>query len=240
MRARNIKPGFFDNEVIGSLSMTARILFIGLWCLADKNGIVEYRPQRIKIKLFPYDSLNLIKFLEEVSQAGLIIIWADKDLGGQFIEIPTFLRHQKPHPKEKASDLIDILRSSRNLIKLHENKCNSRLNVECGMLNVECGKGGMAKFDDFYSAYPKKKNRGAAEKAWNKIKPDSNLLKEMLSAISKQKESKDWRKDDGQFIPYPASWLNGKMWLDEVETDVDTSPVISAKDADTLALVRRL
>lgn len=147
MRARNIKPGFFDNEQIGGLTPAARLLFIGLWCLADKDGILEYRPQRIKIKVFPYDSFNLIKLLEEVSLAGLITIWADQDKVGQFIEIPTFLKHQKPHPKEKASNLKEILDGSENLIKLHEIKCNSRLML--GKRNVECGKRNVEETDGF-------------------------------------------------------------------------------------------
>ena len=138
MRARNIKPGFFDNEQIGETSMTARLLFIGLWCMADRDGIVEYRPQKLKIKIFPYDSLNVIKFLEELSQHGLIVIWTDNDKIGQFIEIPTFTKHQKPHPNEKSSNLKDILESSDNLIKLHEIKCNYRLIL--GMRKEERGK----------------------------------------------------------------------------------------------------
>jgi len=67
-------------------------------------------------------------------------------------------------------------------------------------------------FDIFYKSYPKKKNRGDAEKAWNKIKPDIDLI---MKALDWQKSSRDWVKDNGQFIPYPASYLNSKGWLDE-------------------------
>ena len=140
MRARNIKPGFFDNEDVGEVSHTARLLFIGLWCLADRNGILEYRPKKIKLKIFPYDppSLNLIKFLEELSLKNLINLWVDSDKKCHFIEIPNFLKHQKPHPGEKKSNLKELLNSSVNLIKLHEDKCNFGLIL--GMRNEECGK----------------------------------------------------------------------------------------------------
>lgn len=127
MRARNIKPGFFVNEEVGSLSMTGRILFIGLWCMADLNGFLEYRPQKLKASIFPYDSLNLIKFLEEVSSKGLITIWCDKDKNCHFIEIPNFKEHQSPHPGEKKSNIKEIVRQNINLIKLHEIKFNFRL-----------------------------------------------------------------------------------------------------------------
>ena len=75
-------------------------------------------------------------------------------------------------------------------------------------------------FDQFYAAYPKKKSRGDAEKAFAKVH-GSVPLETLLTAISTLSESPDWRRDDGRYIPYPASWLNAKGWLD-VE-DVKTS-----------------
>lgn len=70
-------------------------------------------------------------------------------------------------------------------------------------------------FDDFWKAYPKKVSKTSALKAWNKLKPDDNLVREILTALENQKQSSQWQKDDGQFIPYPASWLNGRRWEDE-------------------------
>lgn len=73
-------------------------------------------------------------------------------------------------------------------------------------------------FSQFYNAYPKKKAPAAAEKAWRKINPDEQLLADMLAALERQKSSDDWQKASGQYIPYPASWLNGRRWEDEMET----------------------
>lgn len=70
-------------------------------------------------------------------------------------------------------------------------------------------------FNDFWKAYPKKVSKTSALKAWNKLKPDDNLVREILSALEQQKKSAQWQKDDGQFIPYPATWLNGRRWEDE-------------------------
>jgi hypothetical protein len=67
-------------------------------------------------------------------------------------------------------------------------------------------------FEIFYKSYPKKKNRGDAEKAWKKVNPNIDLI---LKSLEWQKLSADWVKDNGQFIPYPASYLNAKGWLDE-------------------------
>lgn len=71
-------------------------------------------------------------------------------------------------------------------------------------------------FYAFWGAYPKKKGKQAAEKAFEKLKPDDELLNIILTALEEQKKSAEWQKDNGQFIPYPATWLNGKRWEDEL------------------------
>jgi hypothetical protein len=71
------------------------------------------------------------------------------------------------------------------------------------------------RFERFWTAYPRKAGKGAAEKAWNSLKPDEALLQSMLTAITAQKSSSQWQRDNGQYIPYPATWLNQRRWEDE-------------------------
>lgn len=71
------------------------------------------------------------------------------------------------------------------------------------------------RFERFWKAYPKKLGKGNAEKAWFRIRPGEQLTAEILSAVERAKTSVQWMKDDGQFIPYPATWLNRKSWEDE-------------------------
>ena len=73
------------------------------------------------------------------------------------------------------------------------------------------------RFERFYAAYPKKRSRGVAEKAFAKLKPSEELLAEMLDALAKRAASGTWI--DEQFVPYPASWLNAKGWTDVVQTE---------------------
>lgn len=75
-------------------------------------------------------------------------------------------------------------------------------------------------FDDFWKAYPRHVNKQAAMKAFEKVNPDEDLLKTIIDAIEKQKKSEQWSKDNGQFIPHPATWLNGKRWEDEIQPKV--------------------
>lgn len=92
-----------------------------------------------------------------------------------------------------------------------------------------CAKIVDAHFEQFWDAYPKRKNRGRAEKAWAKIKPDAGLVTSILAAVEVAKAGDDWRRDGGKFIPYPESWLNAKAWLDEVKA--------AAYDASALAVI---
>lgn len=103
MRARNIKPGFFANEDLAELPFEGRLLYIGLWCMADRAGRLEDRPKRIAMKVFPADAVNVDELLDGLAEKGLIVRY---QAGGiKCIEIPKFLDHQSPHYTEKASVL---------------------------------------------------------------------------------------------------------------------------------------
>lgn len=71
------------------------------------------------------------------------------------------------------------------------------------------------RFSRFWNAYPRKTAKANAQKSFVKIKPTEELLETMLKALEWQKEQDSWKKDDGKFIPHPASWLNAARWEDE-------------------------
>ena len=102
-RARNIKPGFFTNDELAELPSLIRLLFIGLWCIADREGRLEDKPKRIKVEVLPYDNCDVDASLSELAAAGFLIRYT-KD-GGRFIQICNFCKHQNPHVKEAASTI---------------------------------------------------------------------------------------------------------------------------------------
>ncbi|MCM2362444.1 DnaT-like ssDNA-binding domain-containing protein [Pseudomonas sp. SR18] len=105
-RARNIKPGLFSNELLVELPAFDRLAFIGLWCLADREGRLEDRVKRIKIELFPCDDYNVEEGLARLAAAGFIFRY--QVAGFSVIEIINFQKHQSPHGSEKDSTLPDI------------------------------------------------------------------------------------------------------------------------------------
>jgi hypothetical protein len=74
--------------------------------------------------------------------------------------------------------------------------------------------GAEVRFESFWTAYPKKVGKDAAERAFAKRKPDEATLAAMLSAVASQAASPAWERDAGQFIPNPATWLNEGRWKD--------------------------
>jgi hypothetical protein len=104
-RARNIKPGFFVNEVLAELSLGTRLIFIGLWCLADREGRLEDRPKRIKRELVPFDDLDVVEALNELEAHHFIKRYSVEGL--QVIQVVNFAKHQSPHGTERDSELPD-------------------------------------------------------------------------------------------------------------------------------------
>jgi uncharacterized phage protein (TIGR02220 family) len=128
LRSRNIKPGFFKNELLAECDPLARILFIGLWCMSDREGFVEYRPKRICAEILPYEnSSNFMNYLIQLGTYNFITIWCVQDRDGnklpRFIEVTNFLTHQNPHKNEKDSEISKLFNNpeiSGSLVKFHD------------------------------------------------------------------------------------------------------------------------
>ncbi len=241
-RARNIKPGFFLNDELAEIEPLGRLLFIGLWQIADREGRIEDRPKKIKAAVLPYDECNVDKLLHDLHNAQFIIRYQVD--GQNYIQIANFSKHQNPHPKEAAS-IIPAFNEKQLKSNLKATDLQVTKNAESLLLNPESllplnetsdklssdddeKKGEIEKprspfktlkqqqrFDTFWKAYPRKKNKGQAENTWIKINPNDELLVLILKSIEQAKKSSDWKKDNGEFIPHPSTWLNAKGWEDE-------------------------
>jgi hypothetical protein len=82
--------------------------------------------------------------------------------------------------------------------------------IENNLIKKTTNKENNNAFDSFWSVYPRKIAKGAAEKAWVKLNPDADLVATILAAM----DSFDWPSDE-KFIPYPATWINARRWEDE-------------------------
>jgi len=134
MRARNIKKEFWENEEVADCDPIARLLFIGLWCYSDKEGLFEWRPKRIKALIFPYDGFKIDKYLDELLEVRLIEKYAFE--GKEYGNVINFKKHQRPHPHEAKSKLPPPpLRITEQAESLQDE--NPQLN-QCDDMPLQC------------------------------------------------------------------------------------------------------
>ena len=79
-------------------------------------------------------------------------------------------------------------------------------------------------FNRFWDAYPRKVAKVQAEKTFYRLNPDEELLRKILAALEEQKGWDAWQRDEGKFIPHPATWLNQERWMDEMPNKCVAAP----------------
>ena len=114
-RARNLKPGFFRDAALVELPVETRLLFPGLWTLADRQGKLEDKPKQIKMEIYPADSFDVESMLEQLSVANLIIRYSID--GKRFIKIRNFKKHQNPHRDERESEIPEPCESIESTVQ---------------------------------------------------------------------------------------------------------------------------
>ena len=102
-RARNIKPAFFRNADLVELPVEARLLFIGLWTIADREGRLKDRPKQIKMEIFPADNFDCNDLIQQIADTGMLVRYEHG--GNRYLQITNFTKHQNPHKEEQASTI---------------------------------------------------------------------------------------------------------------------------------------
>ena len=117
-RSRNIKPGFFQNDLLAEIHPLGRVLFIGLWTLADREGRLEDRPKRIKAQVLPYDECSVEEHLGALAERGFILRYSAR--GMRLIQVVNWAKHQQPHIKEGPSTLPAPCESDTSTVQEQE------------------------------------------------------------------------------------------------------------------------
>lgn len=117
--------------------------------------------------------------------------------------------------KQKENDSL----SSNTIKQDTKNKAIKKQNKELNELQEK-------QFDKFWQAYPKKVSKKEAQKSWKKINPSLELFEKILKALEMVKQTEQWKKDNGKYVPYPATWLNQERWTDEINMMQDNKMAI--------------
>ena len=255
-RARNIKPGFFKNDRLAECDPLARILFAALWCEADREGRLEDRPKRIKAECLPYDDADVDALLGQLERAGFIVRYSIGE--ARYIAVLNFAKHQNPHVREPASTIPapeEIGLSNAGMDEAPDKHGASTVQAPdkhgTGPADspslipdspsphppAERGEGvrrparklkavpAQDRFAEFWQAYPRKVAKADAEKAWRKVAGEADAI---LAGLRRFAGCEQWAKDGGQFIPYPATWLNGRRWEDAPDGDAEVGYVTTS------------
>lgn len=223
-RIRTIKPEFFTSEDIVGLSPLARLLYIALWCEADREGRMVWKPRTFKLRYLPADDCDADELCAELIGAGLVIPYGDG-----YAYIPAFARHQHLNPRESTSVLPDPHEPPPKSTR--SSRVGTRRDASARVPHAQGGREGKGKegeiqtpptpplpqggaFEQFWQAWPKHKRKVAEDQCRRKwqSKGCDAVSEAVMSALEAAKASDDWRKDNREFIPAPLVWLNQARW----------------------------
>lgn len=241
MPNRILKESICTSDNIDELTTFQENVFYRLLVCCDDFGRMDARPKILASKLYPLKSIRadqMADALRALSSAELVTLY---EVGGKpFLQMKTWERHQQIRAKRSKYPGPE----NSNLISSDIN-CNQMISDDCicprnpiqseseyenpnPKSNPNTNSSSAGAFEEFWAAYPRKVGKSDAQKAFAKVKVPVQVL---IEAINKQKTTEQWCKDGGKFIPYPATWLNGGRWQDEVSVKKSSLDVASYEAA---------
>lgn len=218
-RIRYLKPSFFLDEDISELPHWIRLLYQGLWVIADKEGILEDRPKRIKAEIFPYESADIENGLAALASLKRnkrpFIVRYEVD-GEKYIQILKWRDHQKPHHTEKES-VFPPAPPFKDKDKDKDKPAQSELEVKeplnNGEITVKDSKSFADKhFEELWVRYPNKDGKKAAFIHFRSSVKTEQDLSDIRKALENYLQSERVKKG---FIKNGATWFNNwRDWID--------------------------
>lgn len=237
MPNRLIRESIIASETLDRLSDGAERLFWRIVVKADDFGRFHAKPSVILGTCMPL-RIGRVKlptvegWLVELIRVGLMDLYRVGDhVYGQLV---TFEKHQGK-PRANESKYPD---PAQNIVKITSASICEQVPANVPVFVFVFGtsysntltltsapptQGSPVRtggFDRFWTAYPRKKSKGQAEKAWAALSPSEPFQGQILAALERAKTSDEWVKDGGRYIPYPATWLRAKGWEDVAEVDI--------------------
>ena len=208
------------NDKFIEMPDSAQNLYFHLSMTADDDGFVDNWKSIMRMTGKKEDDLKILiaKSFILPFESGVIVI--------KHWRINNYLRQDRyrttKYVEEKNRLSIDI--NQEYSFKQSQNGIPTGNPVKYSIEKYSIDNNIYAQFNAFWNAYPKKKDKAKAQKWFEKNKPSAELVELMIKKIEQFKETDDWKKEDGRYIPYPTTWLNGKRWEDEIETHQENVP----------------
>lgn len=220
MPNRIIKESVCVSDSIDGLSWFEEVLFYRLIVNCDDYGRFDGRISVIKNRLFPLkDDLTakcVRNGINRLVSAGLVALYEFE--GKPFLYLPTWNDHQSVRAKRSKypspEESVNVSEITCTQMISDDGKCPRNPIQSESYSKSESDTGA---FERFWAVYPRKVGKKDAQRAFGKVKADVQVL---IDAVERQKKSTQWCKDNGQYIPNPATWLNQERWTDELDTNM--------------------
>ena len=204
----------------------ALVTFQQMIVLCDRTGIVDMTADALSRRTtIPLDIIKIgITALEqpdsesrspELDGRRIVRLSGSRDWGWQIVNHDKYRKiRSEDERREYMANLMRERRANEKKDVINRKQPLAKLaHADADAVNPLAPSGA---FEQFWSAYPRKKSKGQAEKAW-KAHANGNI-EPIMAGLQRAIASTEWAKDNGKFIPYPATWLNAKGWLDEAPT----------------------
>lgn len=219
MPNRIIKDSIRTSKSVNTMTDFQFRLWTYLLTYVDDYGRGSADPELLKGFVFPrrkgVTEATIEKALQDLANIGSILLY-DVD-GESYFCFPNWADHQRIQTKKSRFPSPDDGTSKKSTVSHGESPSESNPIQSESKYKSESEDNACEDFEKFWSAYPRK--AGSKQKAFESFKKAGVSLEILLEAIENQKKSAQWCKDDGQFIPHPTTWLNGKRWEDQLPVD---------------------
>ena len=238
MGNRIIKESICVSEQIDELDWFEEVFFYRLLVNCDDYGVMDARPKILKARLFPLKEINLeaiVAALQTMIRIGLIRVYEVNEL--PYLQVIKWGEHQRirdskhKYPVENTcGELPQVAASCGELPQDAENsrsRAQPRAGAESESESESESKTESTRararetepdeaFLRFWEEYPNRVAKRDAIRAWQKLKPEAELVARIMQGLARWKQSDEWTRDNGRYIPHPATWINGRRWEDEV------------------------
>lgn len=228
MPNRILKESIRVSESIDRLSWFEEVLFYRLIVSCDDFGRYDGRPAIIKNMLFPLKekltTQTVLNAINNLASAELVVLYEFE--GKPYLYLPGWNEHQTVRAKKsKYPAPGDSVKTSASICKqMQADVPVIQSNTESNSLSEsESNSERDGAFERFWAIYPKKVGKEAARRAFAKVKVPTESL---IATVEAQKHSLQWGKENGRFIPNPATWLNQGRWEDEVTEVASSNPFL--------------
>ena len=215
-KARSIRVGVIDSDRVNSIDEPSQNLFFRLMMIADDYGHYDGRTAMIRSGCYPTVDIRLDEInrrLKACAEVNLIEFYIADDK--PYVEILRFgqrLQQMRPKYPMRPESTVDHGESQQNSGGSREKPSTSS---STSSSTSDSDSDQIKAFDVFWQAYPKKRGKLAASRAFDKLKEPKTTLALILAALEWQRTQHDWVKDNGDYIPMPATYLNQGRWMDE-------------------------